>query len=113
MGRTARLWLGLAVTITVYGCGATQKPAATHETFRAAQALEAGIDRGVRGARNDDLETRCASLKEVDSQVEALCKLAEDHDDLDLRTRCERARARCEREGGCGAAQPTCTNEPR
>lgn len=86
--------LVLAVCALLCGCGPS---IADHDDFRQIQRAEARVDEGVDHAtdRSRNCAQRCEGTRLACEESETVCDIADDTDDRDAMSRCERTTRQC------------------
>ncbi len=74
------------------GCGGAQAPGAvTHGHFSRIQVEEARIEEARVASRDGDCEDHCRALDEASDAERSICAIAEQTNDADVTSRCDRA----------------------
>jgi hypothetical protein len=106
-----RVFAPLLLTL-LFSCGApeTDTRPATHADFREVQIAEAGAAEALPVARSVEApcERRCRSASDVCAAERAICGLARETEDLDLRARCRTAADGCAEAGALTARDCSC-----
>jgi hypothetical protein len=93
------------------GCGGGGTRPVTHADFRAVQRAEADVAKAlpIATAAEGACEASCEAASEICASAGAICDLARETEDLDLRARCRGANDRCQSATGRSDARCACT----
>jgi len=116
IGVLASVLSALAI-LALSACGGarTDTRPATDADFREVQLSEAGAARALPIATGAEAtcEEACDAASDVCAAARAICGLARETEDLDLRARCRAAEDQCTEANGRSLGRCTCATAPR